>query len=247
MQVEVVYLPRDLKPGHLRDRIIVVLDVLRATTTMIAALHAGAKEIRIFSALDEARTAASGVADQKILCGEERCKKPLDFDLGNSPGEFTPERATGRTLFMSTTNGTRAILAAQSAPIIYVGALVNARATAEALIDARRNVTLLCAGTDGRISVEDVIGAGAIVNAAMLMGDITLANDEAVIAARADLAARDSYAAAFRSGSGARNLVAAGLEQDVDFAAQIDSLPLVAEVRKSDTGGISVFRCRQPV
>src|SRR4051812_26024210 len=108
MKAQVVMLPRDLKPEHLDDRAVVVLDVLRATTSMITALNAGAKEIRVFETLDDARTAAAcGVADQQILCGEERCKKPPNFGLGNSPADFTEQMVFGRTLFMSTTNGTR--------------------------------------------------------------------------------------------------------------------------------------------
>src|SRR5690349_7951696 len=103
MKAQVVLLPRDLKPEHLHDRAVVVLDVLRATTSMTAALDAGAKKVRIFDSLDAARAAARGVPDQKVLCGEERCKRPTDFDLGNSPGDFTRDKVAGRTLFMSTT------------------------------------------------------------------------------------------------------------------------------------------------
>src|SRR5688572_28740877 len=138
MQVEVVCLPRDLKPEHIAVRAVVVLDVLRSTTSMIAALDAGAKEVRIFDSRDAARAAALGVADPKLLCGEERCRKPDDFDLGNSPGDFSRDRVTGRTLLMSTTNGTRALAAVRDAEQIFVAALVNAWSAAEALVDAGR-------------------------------------------------------------------------------------------------------------
>jgi 2-phosphosulfolactate phosphatase len=242
MLVEVVLLPRDLRQEHLHDRTVVVFDVLRATTSMIAALAAGAREIRIFDSLDAARTAARGVADGKLLCGEQRCLRPEDFDLGNSPGDFTSARVQGRTLLMSTTNGTRAIVAARDGELILVASLINAWATAEAVIDAGLDCTLLCAGTEGQISLEDVIGAGAMINSAMLIGNVRTANDEAEIARHADLAARDGYIAAMRRGAGGRNVVAAGLERDVEFAAQLDSVPVVGQVRIHDTGQISVFR-----
>src|SRR5215208_4677277 len=106
MNVEVVLLPRDLKPGQLKGRACAVFDVLRATTTMAAALAAGVTEIRLFADLDSARKAA-GEFDRgtKLLCGESRCLMPEGFDLGNSPGQFTPGHR-GATMFMCTTNGT---------------------------------------------------------------------------------------------------------------------------------------------
>ncbi|MBC8108433.1 MAG: 2-phosphosulfolactate phosphatase [Anaerolineae bacterium] len=226
MQVEVVNLPCDLKPKHVRDRAVVVLDVLRATTTMIAALRAGATEIRIFESLDAARTAARGVADRAILCGEERCQKPSDFDLGNSPADFAREEIAGRTLFMSTTNGTRAIVAARGAPIVVVGALINATSIANALALSRRDVTLLCAGTDGAFSIEDFIGAGAIIH--------RLADASLSATARSSLAnyldAKNNLREALRAGPGGRNVMAAGLEADIDFAANIDSIEFVGRV-----------------
>src|SRR3954469_10567551 len=123
MRAEVVFLPSHLKPGQLEGRVAVVLDVLRATTSMIAALASGVREIRIFPDTDSARKAAKNSLGV-LLCGEENCLKPPDFDLGNSPGDFNIEHS-GRTLFMSTTNGTRAILAARVAQKVVVGALIN--------------------------------------------------------------------------------------------------------------------------
>src|SRR4051794_26511935 len=98
MVIDVVHLPRDLQEHHLRDRTVVVFDVLRATTSMIAALDAGASEIRIFPTLEDARLAARGFANSKILCGEDQCFRPTDFDMGNSPREFTRYRIENKTL-----------------------------------------------------------------------------------------------------------------------------------------------------
>src|SRR4051794_16790394 len=109
MNVEVVLLPRDLKPGQLKGRACVVFDVLRATTTMAAALYAGVEAIHLFDNLDAAR-AAAGVYDKpRLLCGEAACVMPPGFDLGNSPGQFLSAHR-GATMFMCTTNGTRALL-----------------------------------------------------------------------------------------------------------------------------------------
>src|SRR5690348_7200145 len=110
MLVDVVSLPKDLTETHVRGRAVVVFDVLRATTTMTAALAAGADEIHVFPTLDEARAAANACKTDRLLCGEVRCLPPEGFDLGNSPGAYVSENVRGKILFMSTTNGTRAIV-----------------------------------------------------------------------------------------------------------------------------------------
>src|SRR5581483_9309052 len=126
MNVDVVFVPSLLAPESISARAVVVFDVIRATTTMAAALAAGVKEIRIFDTPAAAKAAARDVGKAPLLCGEVDALPPPDFDLGNSPREFNPDKHAGRTLLMSTTNGTRAIVAAKSARALFVGALVNA-------------------------------------------------------------------------------------------------------------------------
>src|SRR6185437_15784570 len=99
------------------------------------------------------------------ICGERQAVKPPGFDLGNSPGAFVAERVAGKILMMSTTNGTRAIIAARGASAVLIGALVNARAVTGALISTGLDVTLLCSGTEGEISLEYILGAGAVIQA----------------------------------------------------------------------------------
>src|SRR5687768_18268036 len=149
MNVNVVLLPRDLEPGQLRGRACAVFDVLRATTTMAAALYAGVEAIHLFDNLDAARAGAAAAHHRpRLLCGEAQCVAPLGFDLGNSPGQFR-DAHRGATMFMCTTNGTRALLAARDAAVLFTGAIVNATAVADALRTTGRDVTLLCAGTHG--------------------------------------------------------------------------------------------------
>src|SRR5688572_8856145 len=105
MGADVVFLPSELQPGQLRGRVVVVLDVLRATTTMIAALAAGMREIRVFPETGAVLGAECG--PDMLRCGEENCLKPVGFDLGNSPGVFG-DLHRGKALLMSTTNGTKA-------------------------------------------------------------------------------------------------------------------------------------------
>src|SRR5690349_4455195 len=108
MKVDLVPLPRTLTEQLVRDRVVVVFDVLRATTTIASALAAGAKEVRVFDTIAALQDAAASYSGERLLCGERQCLPPPGFDLGNSPGAFVPEKVHGKTLFLATTNGTRA-------------------------------------------------------------------------------------------------------------------------------------------
>jgi 2-phosphosulfolactate phosphatase len=223
MTVDVVLLPRDLKPGQLRDRACVVFDVLRATTTMAAALDADVREIHLFDNLDAARSAATGSKESaRLLCGEAQCLAPAGFDLGNSPGQFLAAHR-GATMFMCTTNGTRALLAAREAAELFTGAIVNAAAVAASLRRSGRDVTLLCAGTNGEVAMEDVIGAGAVMTALQA----TPGSDAAQMAIRLFDSCRNDLRRALADAAGGRNVLAAGLEADIDFAARLDAVPVV--------------------
>jgi 2-phosphosulfolactate phosphatase len=234
LEVSVVLLPSDLKPAHLDGRAVVVFDVLRATTSMTAALTAGVREIRVFPDLEYARRAAQHhTAGPRILCGEERCLPPPGFDLGNSPGAFNRDAHRGAVAFMSTTNGTRAIIAAAGASAVFVGALVNARAVAGALLDTGLCVTLLCAGTNGEIAMEDLLGAGAVLDAMVRAepSGVRPSGDVAHVARRLFQAARTDLRSALAESQGGRNVIDAGLPQDIDFAARLDSLDVVGSVK----------------
>src|SRR5437867_9749006 len=140
MRVDVVVLPSQLKPTHLNDRVVVVFDVLRATTTMVAALEAGVREILVYpdiASVMQAKTRMPGA----LSCGEQQCLKPRGFDLGNSPQDFSQQHID-KTVLMSTTNGTKAILAARGAARIFVGAIVNGQAAARKVQEAGKDVTL---------------------------------------------------------------------------------------------------------
>jgi 2-phosphosulfolactate phosphatase len=230
MRVEVVLLPRDLQREQLDGRAVVVFDVLRATTSMIAALSSGMREIRIFGDTASAAAARRGFTGPAVLCGEEKALPPPGFDLGNSPAAFVPAICAGRTAFISTTNGTRAILAARGAAEIFIGALVNASAVARAIADRGLNVTLLCAGTNGQVAMEDVLGCGAVIDALQRLRPILADSDSVRIARRLFNATRHDLPATLRESQGGQNILCVHLAPDIDFAARLDSLDLVGRV-----------------
>jgi 2-phosphosulfolactate phosphatase len=223
MRLDVALLPRDLDPQLLASRAVVVFDVLRATTSMTAALAAGVGEIRVFANVADARKDAGciGLYPKPLLCGEENCLPPKDFDLGNSPGDFD-RSLKDRTLFMSTTNGTRAIIAAAEAKLLLVGALVNASAVAKVLADSKLDVILLCAGTNEKVAMEDVIGAGAVLAALKRLGEVEEESDAARMALRLFEVSKNDLKGALSSGAGGRNVINAGLAADIEFAASLD-------------------------
>jgi len=234
MRLDLLLTPADVNAERLRERAVVIFDVLRATTTMTAALAVGVEEIRVFADVESARRAAAEAAQLRprpLLCGEMQCLPPAGFDLGNSPGALNESAHRGRTLFMSTTNGTRAIIAARSAPLVLIGALVNASAVAGVLSEAGRDVTLLCAGTNGEPAMEDVIGAGAVAEALGARGGVTHESDLARMAVWLFRGARGDFRAALAEGSGGRNVVLAGLAADIDFAARFDVFDVVGRVK----------------
>lgn len=232
MIVDVALLPSDLLPNQLSGRSVVVFDVLRATTSITAALAVDVPEIRIFEDIESARREAAGFVGPKLLCGEQNCLPPAGFDLGNSPRAFNSTHA-GRTLFMSTTNGTKAIVAARSAPHVLVGALVNAAAVAARLHEIGLDVTFLCAGTQGQVAMEDVLGAGAVLAELQQLDDLQMSSDIGRIARRLFEASRHDLRGALGASQGGQNIIRAGLDGDIDFAARLNSFNVVGEVRET--------------
>jgi 2-phosphosulfolactate phosphatase len=143
----------------------VVLDVVRASTTIVAALESGARAVIPVGTPDEARARGREADAGPVLVGGERGgAPPAGFDYGNSPAEYTPDRVLGRTVVFTTTNGTRALLAVEGARRVAVGGFVNAGAVVRWAMAEPGDVLLVCAGERGRFCLEDAVCAGLIVD-----------------------------------------------------------------------------------
>src|SRR5207302_699734 len=139
----------------------VVIDVLRATTTIIYALVAGCSCVRPCQEVDEAKELGSDLTAGTALLGGERGGQPLaGFDLGNSPGEYTSRLCKGKTVVLTTTNGTRAIFRAAEAERAILAGFVNYSAVCDQLQADSRPIHLICAGTENEVSLEDTLLAG---------------------------------------------------------------------------------------
>jgi 2-phosphosulfolactate phosphatase len=237
--LEVVLAPRELgmlRASDLGDAVCVVFDVLRATTSMVTALAHGAEAIVPVGEIAEALEARARRPDV-LLAGERdgvRIRGDLaggvDFDLGNSPREFTADRVRGRTIAMTTTNGTRALRACAGAREVLVAGFVNLGPTIERLraVDASRRV-LVCSGTHDEPALEDVLAAGAMCDALWDSLSGVRVSDGAHIARTAYRACSgDLLRAASESRNGARLLAIPELRDDVPLCFERDRHPLVA-------------------
>lgn len=243
IMIDVVLTPTRLDPFALPRAQVVVIDVLRASSTIVTALANGATQVQLFAEPEEAAACGSKASGPVRTAGERKCVKIPGFDLGNSPGEFEPHTVGGAGVFLCTTNGTRAAAAAKSAQQMYIGSLLNAGATAKALLPRidELDTLLIPAGTDGRESLEDFLGAGAILW--HILGGTLRPNlpftDTAWMAYHAFSAVRNHLRPALRLGIGGINLIENGFEDDIDRCAELDSKPVVARAAE---GTLSIFR-----
>jgi 2-phosphosulfolactate phosphatase len=233
-----------MPPGACAGGIAVEIDVLRASTTMITALANGASRVRPVPDVAEARALAGALGSGTLLGGERGGVRIDGFDLGNSPAEYGRDRVAGRTIVLTTTNGTAALAACRDAREVLVGAIVNRTAVATA---ARRlaaagggHVHLVCAGTDGAVTAEDVLAAGAILDAALQLAPADVLDAPARVALegfRRTAQAADPRAALvveFRRSPGGANLVALGMEADLPACAALDAGDVVPRLDAAD-------------
>jgi 2-phosphosulfolactate phosphatase len=228
MRLDVYLTPGEVVPADVLDRAVVVLDILRATTSMVQALSAGARSIYPVSSIEEAlRLANTFGRDEVILCGERKCLPIEGFDLGNSPPEFTTERVGGKTLVMTTTNGTAAFALTGGASRVLVGSLLNAGALVDHLVRTEADPVMICAGRERHFGLDDATCAGYLASRLMQArpGEWRL-NDGALAAMTlAEQFGVDERM--FRQTAAGRLILNAGLEKDLDFCAQVDTLQVL--------------------
>jgi 2-phosphosulfolactate phosphatase len=218
--IDVAFLGTHVRPADTA----VVVDVLRATSTITLALASGYERVLVTGSIDEARALR---ADDRVLAGEVRCARAPGFDLGNSPEETRTPRGT--ELVLATTNGAPAIVASAAvAGEVLVASMLNLAAVA-AQIDGG-DVLLVCAGTDGRVSIEDVYLAGRL--SAALDGP----HSDAAHVAEAVAAAHATPLAALEASAGAIGLRREGLASDIAFCAQESIVEIVPRLTGTSDG-----------
>jgi 2-phosphosulfolactate phosphatase len=234
-------LPQHVTPEQLAGSTVIIVDQLRASSTIATALAAGAECVMPFAEVDETLATAKQFGRATVLLGGERGGKRIPgFDLGNSPAEYTPERVAGRRILFTTTNGARALQHVRGARRILVGAAVNCAAVANA-VEPGADVAIICAGTDGVIAFEDRLAGGAIVEALARRGATWIFNEAATAAldrwrrigeeARArSVPLADVFVERMTETDGGQNLIAIGQDADLARCAILDSLNVAPEL-----------------
>jgi 2-phosphosulfolactate phosphatase len=233
MKLHVAFTPAGLASAEVQGRSVFVIDILRATTTLCAALHHGAKAIIPVASPEEALRLAQTIGSADVLlAGERNCARIPGFHLGNSPLEMTEVAVRGKTLVVTTTNGTQALLAGQGAAAVYLASASNLTVAAEKVresMDGGSGVLVLCAGRGGAFSLDDAYCAGRLVAAALGGTKPRRGLDDAAIASL-DLVRR--YGAGWERpltySRAGRELIRLGFRDDVLDASRLDAYPVLA-------------------
>jgi 2-phosphosulfolactate phosphatase len=228
MRVHVALTPADFPGLALADRAAIVVDVLRATTTVVAACAAGCARIVPVADREAALAAAAHYpVGEVLLAGERGGRMIAGFHLGNSPLEFVAERVAGRTLIFTTTNGTEAMRHAGRAPVAAAAALVNVSAAARWAIEQDRDLTVLCAGERGAFSLEDAVCAGLLVERVLAEAAPVELTDAALAALRLGDYYRERLDHLALESEWARNLARQGRAADLEACLRPAMSPLV--------------------
>lgn len=229
MQIDIQFAPSPSNPNLLSDKAVVVIDVLRATSVMVHALAEGVIEIIPVATVEEAlqlvKTFPSGTT---LLGGERGSRKIEGFDLGNSPKEYIADRARGKRLILTTTNGTKAFQFVSSGEEIMVGSFFNIGATAKRCFELDKNLLLFPSGDKGDFSLEDTVCGGMLIDLIIKGGKEPISLTDAAHAAQI-LYQRfeDNLLEAFHLSHHGRELIDLGLGDDLSYCAQIDTTDIV--------------------
>ena len=224
--VEVCFTP-NLYPLHIDDAdIVVVIDVLRATSAICTAFANGIDKVIPVSTVEE----AIEYKNKGYLVAAERKGQVVDgFQFGNSPYSYMGKELKGKTLVITTTNGTKAFHTARNANEVVIGSLINLDAVSNFLIKKKKNVLLLASGWQNKFCLEDTICAGAIAEQLINTGDFTSVQDSSIAAKYLFLSAKENYLGYLKSSSHRRRLKKLNLNEDIKYCLppnQTDVVPI---------------------
>jgi 2-phosphosulfolactate phosphatase len=235
-KLKVYAVPSLVAEEELTGKTVVVIDVLRATTTIVYALEAGALEILPCEEIGDAKRIAEGLPSGQVVLGGERDGSPIEgFDLGNSPTEYTPEAVSRKTVVFTTTNGTRALRHCRQAARVLIGSFVNATAVFEQLVELDE-VHIVCAGTKGEYGRDDILMAGLLVERIERRGAGPYEMNVQAVTAKENWTSSfavpyvigaepmdpEVLAAEIRKSEAGSTLTALGMERDVLMASLVD-------------------------
>lgn len=236
MRIDVLLGEALVAPVDVAERVVVVIDVLRAATTAAIALANGARALMPVESVESAAQHAKSMDPSAVRLGGERHMVRIPgFDLGNSPLEYTSAIVEGRTIVFTTTNGTLALTAMQRARECFFAGFVNAQATVDAVRDASKgvtSVTIVCAGTDRQLALEDLVCAGRLVRGLLAAFPEATRGDGARVAGMIERPYQEDLSALLDDATHARALADAGFGDDVRCCLAIDTVPIAVVYRE---------------
>lgn len=228
-RVEVCFTPDEYDYYKDEFEIVVVIDVLRATSAMCAAFENGIKAIIPVPTVEQAME----YKQKGYLAGAERKGQIVEgFDFGNSPFSYMNPDFVGKEVVLSTTNGTRSLDVAKDAEIVVVGSLLNVDALSEWLLKQNKNVLCLCSGWQGKFNLEDTICAGAISDFLLSSGKFTANEDSSIAAKYLFQSASKNYLGFLKSSSHRRRLKNLNLNEDIKYCLtpnQTEVIPVLKD------------------
>ena len=229
MRIDIQLMPSPPKSYLLSDRMVVVIDVLRATSVVIHAMSQGALEIIPVPTVEDAFQMAKAFPPGFILLGGESESRNIPgFDLGNSPREYIAERVKGKKLILTTTNGTKAFHLVSSGKEILVGSFFNIGAVAQRCLELDRDLLIFPSGDEGNFSTEDTICGGMLIELITRKGEKPVSLSDASECARILYRKfADNLLEAFHLSRHGKELIGRGHEEDLAYCARIDAIPLV--------------------
>ena len=231
MRLDVFFTPIQAKPADTAGRLVVIVDVLRASTTVATALGNGAKTVMPLEGADEVISRSKEFhRSAVILAGEQKMLPIPSFDLGNSPQAFTRKAVEGKTILITTTNGTRALLGVQGARDIVIASYVNFTAVLAMMkvaASSNTDIAIICAGEEGGFTLEDAACAGRYVRALPKRADGMQMNDAASASVLIEKKYGENIAKLFKESTHGQALQAAGFGDDLAAAAKVDAYPVV--------------------
>ena len=228
MKVDIIFTADEVSQEKTKGKICVVIDVLRATSVMITALHNGAEKIFPFKDIKIIQERCENLKNI-IKCGERNALKIDGFDLGNSPLEFTKEKVFGKDIYMSTTNGTKAVENSLSAEKIIICSFLNIKSVSEKLLEYKKDVVIVCAGTNGKFSLDDTLCAGLIIKEMQKHTEIQM-NDVLLAAVRISESHED-IKDILKGSTHYERLLSLGFEKDMEHIFSLNKYSIVPEYK----------------